>query len=212
MTFEDTHRRISSRGLEDGGTQLDWLDGPTTDPCGPEAVPASRSATPESGSPTTIRAISGPSSPGSSRTAALQQLLESRLQARLAAYGSPEYALTWKHWDMASGPSILALRASARRTSGNGCGGWATPAERDWRSESATETFNEQRDAHPRGKPLSYQVTQTSGPPQTGFPAPTEKRGALNPELSRWLQGYPGTWTRCAPTETASVLKRRRKS
>ena len=45
----------------------------------------------------------------------------------MADYGSTEYALTWKHWDMQSGPPICALRASARRTSGNACGGWPTP-------------------------------------------------------------------------------------
>jgi hypothetical protein len=45
----------------------------------------------------------------------------------MAVYGSPEYALTWKHWDMQSGPPICALRASGRRTSDSGCGGWGTP-------------------------------------------------------------------------------------
>jgi len=37
--------------------------------------------------------------------------------------------------------------------------GWATPAARDYRSESATDEFNAERDSHPRGKPLSYQAT-----------------------------------------------------
>jgi len=41
--------------------------------------------------------------------------------------GSPEYALTWKEWDMPSGPPICALRASARRTSDSGFTGWPTP-------------------------------------------------------------------------------------
>jgi hypothetical protein len=49
----------------------------------------------------------------------------------MAAYGSPEYALTWKHWDIQWGPPICALRASARRTSGSGCGGWPTPVVGD---------------------------------------------------------------------------------
>jgi hypothetical protein len=35
--------------------------------------------------------------------------------------------LTWKAQDMPSGPPICALRASARRISGSGCTGWATP-------------------------------------------------------------------------------------
>jgi hypothetical protein len=45
--------------------------------------------------------------------------------------GSPEYALTWKAWDMPSGPPICALRASARRTSGKGFIGWPTPIVND---------------------------------------------------------------------------------
>jgi len=45
--------------------------------------------------------------------------------------GSPEYALTWKHWDMPSGPPICALRARARPTSDNACSGWPTPAHQD---------------------------------------------------------------------------------
>lgn len=36
---------------------------------------------------------------------------------------------------------------------------WATPAARDYRSESATDDFNEKRWTHSRGKPLSAQVT-----------------------------------------------------
>ena len=36
---------------------------------------------------------------------------------------------------------------------------WATPAARDYHSESATDTFNEKRWSHSRGKPLSAQAT-----------------------------------------------------
>ena len=49
----------------------------------------------------------------------------------MAAYGSPEYELTWKLWDMTSGPPISALRASGRRTSDSEFGGWPTPLVND---------------------------------------------------------------------------------
>lgn len=52
------------------------------------------------------------------------------MRVLLDGSGSPLYASTWKTWDMPSGPPICALRASARRTSGNGStgeGGWPTP-------------------------------------------------------------------------------------
>lgn len=45
----------------------------------------------------------------------------------MAAYGSPEYELTWKDWDMQSGPQICALRGSPRRSSDSGFTGWPTP-------------------------------------------------------------------------------------
>lgn len=68
--------------------------------------------------------------------------------------------------------------------------GWATPAARDWKSESATDDFNAKRSGHPRGKPLSYQVT-LSGQIPFSSPAETGKRGVLAPDLPRWLMGYP---------------------
>lgn len=76
-------------------------------------------------------ATSGPSSTASSPSARLQSSLESRLRARMAAYGSPEFALTWKTWAMPSGPPICALRASVRRTSANASTGWPTPTVHD---------------------------------------------------------------------------------
>jgi hypothetical protein len=44
---------------------------------------------------------------------------------------------------------------------------WATPAARDYHSESATDAFNDKRWTHPRGKPLSAQATLSTWPTPT---------------------------------------------
>lgn len=73
---------------------------------------------------------SGPTTSVSSRSAALQSCLESRLRARLDSAGSTLYALTWKERATPSGRPIFARRASVPRTSDSdsGSSGWPTAA------------------------------------------------------------------------------------
>ena len=126
----------------------------------------------------------GPSSPVSSANADLQQSLESRLQARMAGYGSPEYALTWKEWDMQSGPPICALRASVRRTSGKGYTGWPTP-----------QTFDASNDGKPRA--LRYKGNAPSEAGNTRNPdTPGSYRGDLKDyaALSGWVTPSSRDW------------------
>ena len=128
------------------------------------------------------------------------------------------------------GPPICRLRASGRRISGSAFGGWPTPIdglgkvrslegalkiaatkgvchdlntmvqmagwppmERDWRSEAGPG--HDARMAETRGKPLSRQTATTGG------------RGALAPEFSRWLMGYPAGWESYADSATPSSPK-----
>lgn len=45
-----------------------------------------------------------------------------------------------------------------------------------------------------------------------GCSAEMDRGGQLDPEHSRWLMRIPAAWARCAPTETPSTLKRRKRS
>ena len=338
-TSEATCNVTSSLASQAGPTRSGSRGGRMIDQSGPDRVPANRSASRARDAVKPTSDTFGPPSETLSLSGALQSSLESRLQARQAALGSPLYALKWKRWDMESGPPICALRASAPRTSandsgllgwptpnagpqndtdakwrtrraalkaekrnGNGFGltlgmaaslvgwpsptagnaagsqvargatatgrradgskatvslphvatlagwptptsnsgtgaggqgrkggpnlqtvaGWATPAARDFRSEQATDTFNQKRWGHSRGKPLSAQAEclTTIGPARltasgemlTGSSARMASGGRLNPEHSRWLMGYPVEWGRYAPTETPSSRRLRKSS
>lgn len=66
------------------------------------------------------------------------------------------------------------------------------------------------------GYKLSTQVMLAqraeSGPIVNGSGTGTGSSALLNPEHSRWLQGYPEMWTEFAPLETASSRKLPRRS
>ena len=129
LTLFGTINATSSQASADGVSRSGSQAGPTIGPSGPARARASLSASQAKAPEPTTPDTSGPSSLSSSASADLQRVLASKLRQRLEGIGSPLYALTWKAWDMPSGPPICALRASARRTSGSGCSGsgWGTP-------------------------------------------------------------------------------------
>lgn len=81
---------------------------------------------------------SGPPGSSSSRSAALQSSLASRLRALTDSHGSTLFALTWKERATPSGLLICALRASVPRTSGSGSTSWPSPVVNDAKGSAYT--------------------------------------------------------------------------
>ena len=73
--------------------------------------------------------------------------------------------------------------------------GWATPTQRDHK-DGASDLTNT-----PINGLLGRQVSLS--------PAPTEKRGALNPAFSLWLMGYPMHWMASAPSAASASSRAR---
>lgn len=118
-------------------------------------------------------------------------------------YGdTPETHLARKEAARAEGKSMGLVVSNLFAQAHLAVSPWATPAARDGKGMPA-DGFN------PSNLPTQ---AETSGPPTTSSPAGTGKRGALNPELARWLQGYPAAWGCSGATGIASCPKRRRRS
>lgn len=78
--------------------------------------------------------------------------------------------------------------------------GWPTPMA----GSPATETYNAAGN-----NDFSRKVVEVtpSGPTSTSSTASTEKRGALNPDFSRWLMGYPVEWLFAAPVKKSTGIR-----
>ena len=166
-------------------------DGRQSNLFGPEVVLANPSASPAKGQEQTTPDTSGLRCAASLASVALQLSLASRLQAALDVNGSPEYALTWKRWDMQSGPPICALRARAHRISASVSTGerkgWATPLAQQANGTPAA-FLKRKRDSMARGRSsmgvclsdLNMQVQAWVTLQVAGWPTPRAGDGEKN--------------------------------
>jgi len=123
----DTDNAISSPESRAGRSPCVLPDGQMMFPFGREVAPANHFPRQENGKAKRTNATSGPSSSGSSASAALRSSLASRCRELFDSDGSMEYSMHWKGKVTPAGRSYCQLVASVRRTSGKGYSGWPTP-------------------------------------------------------------------------------------
>lgn len=204
MTCDLSRNATSLPDSADGPQRFDVLGGLTIAEFGQQVAHANLSARQARALGWQTSGISGPISIGSQCSLALEKSLVSRLQARTQSLGSTLYKLTWKPWVMPSGLSRFRLRASVPRTSEIGCTGWPTPAVMDTLPPRSDEKLA-------RAKSVAGCSNLKDVLPKPSS-AEMERRVRVNPALSRGLMSLPACWDDCAPTETPSMLKRRRNS
>lgn len=200
QTLPGFNSAIFSRASADGVMPCGWQAGPTSAKSGPAPVLASLFPAPENSAGSPTAATCGRNFTGSSASAALQSLLASRLQARLASRGGTLYRMIWRTATTPAGRSISRLQASALRTSGNGCtgAGCPTPAGTDGKGGYRGGRMR-------RGKPSTDRLDVTAQ--LAGWATPTASNGN-GPRPNPLERDFPNLQTQaflagwCTPTAT----------
>jgi len=126
---------------------------------------------------------SGPISSVSLRSANLALSLENRLRARTASLGSILYTLTWKERITPAGRSISALRASGRRISDKGFGGWPTTGMMDGNRGGVEQSYDHWVKSAQRHKlnGVNKHFHLNAAADAAGWPTPTTPSGGQTP-------------------------------
>src|SRR5690606_3891989 len=175
-----------------GLTPLTLPDGRVIDPCGLALALASLSARQVKALGLQTSGIYGPPGSISSRSAALQSSLGSRLRQRLDTAGLIELSVTWKDLVTPAGLRYCKRVARTLPTSATGSGSLPTPSGVSGRGHMAGRMDEWGGSSNPfRGTPLG----------------PTH-----SPSFELWMMGYPATWREQMPPATPSSRRSRRSS
>jgi hypothetical protein len=183
MTSNPTLNATSSPESAGGPTPCGLPGGLTLAEFGRALAPVNLSARQAKVGGLKISGISGPTSIGSSSSVSLQRSMENKLRALLAETGSALFVLTWKHWTMASGLPICALRASAPRTSVSDSIGWPTPQARDHKGANLPGN-----DLSHNTRPLNEVARLAAWPTPLTVPDSPASHGALSGSMRRALE------------------------
>ena len=124
---------------------------------------------------------------------------------KLVGWGTPRSVETGHS---SGNPDRATDRLSRLEDQVHGVAGWRTPDTAAGHTRGLPNSPEVQAKRLRDGRQTSL-ADQGLGAMPTGSPAPTEKRGALNPAFTRWLMGFPPEWDACAPTATRSSRKSR---
>lgn len=151
QSYGDTAKSISSPESADGRELSGSQKFPIAILFGRALAPANLSARQAKEWGFLTSGIYGQPHTTSSHSLNLSELLESRLRQSLLSRGSTLFSLTWKPRVTPSGRRISALRASARRTSGNDCTGVPTPSAQEFEIADADRMMERREELKAKG-------------------------------------------------------------
>ena len=194
QTSRGSPTATSSRGSAGGRKPSNSRAGRWKDRSGQVRFPVSRFRTREREEALPIEDTAGPLFSLSSKSADLQYGLESRLRALLAVNGSAECDMTWKLLDMPAQGQICQLQPLIRRTSGREFTWWPTPTG-DMRQGAFTYRGMKLCEAAALAMTPNYEWQSLEHFRRLrDYSVAISKFGDYNPDLSRWLMGFPEGW------------------
>lgn len=203
MTSSTTHNATSSRESASGRSPFAAPAGQMIDLFGP--VPVLANLTPRQARDLglLIRDTSGRHGAISSESGALQSCLASSLLKRLSMAGLISSWATLKKLDTPLGRYILQLPHAGSRSSGSGSTLLPSISAREHKDSSRAEVLARLD----RGDGVAKRICALS---QTLRSSP--EIVGLSPSFAAWTMAIPVEWVLCMPSETPSMLKRRRSS